>query len=942
MIDASATTKEVDMPGSALSVHRATPTLAAHDPRRLVVREIGFCCSQPGTPADLRITRQFFDSAGRQVACQDPRLGLATRAGGGFVANLAEIHSLSGLPLSSASADAGWRVSLLGEAQVPSAMWDSRGQARYNTFDGSLRLTSVSERSPDGGFVVAERLVYGPASENNHNLSGRLMRHDDGAGVREVCDYGFGDCALVEHRRFLQDLNMPDWPLDIGAREALLETQTATTERCVNALGEQILQIDTRHNIQRFHHDIAGHVHQVFLQSGDAEPFKISQLSFNALDQVERETGSNGVVSLAHYSPQDGRLLRLEAGLPDQPLLQCLEYVFDPVGNVTLISDTAQATAYFRNQRIDPISTYCYDSLSQLIEASGYESIQAHHWQRLAGHYAANADPASMTHYLQKYEYDAAGNLHTVIHSGDQSFTQRNVISASSNRGLQVQGAWVPDEQDIVRGFDLNGNQLELVRGQQLHWDSRNQLRQVAPIVRDAGQDDCEQYVYDSKGQRLRKVQLTLAKGNARTREVRYLPGLQLHMDSVSGKAWHVVELQVGRHRVSWTRWESVPPQGVEKTHGRYSLTDHLGSATLELDEKGNLISLESYYPYAGTACWTLGASASAGEKSRRYSGKEQDATGLYYYGLRYYAPWLGRWINPDPGGGVDGLNRYRFVRNNPLTLQDPDGLASVTLLYGFEDARELYLDELGPQADTSIIRIDSINRALGLDFSAVNTNYPAALERVRSGIQPADIEVEDFVDIYQPYYHGSVQEAGEMLMGWSRFLSQNAGKLDIDSKLSRYREAGQTEKIEGFWKKNSFFPVSGNQGDEFTERFLADPRSFFENPGAEAGEALTRWFFRGTSKLGLDWVDSGAVGSAESVWFLNVEKDRTQGKSAWKDIDMDRVNAQPYKRPFFTGTLFEPVTFSEKRHVIRRGYDQSGRVRFIDAARFRKTLEWD
>ncbi|MFJ2715304.1 RHS repeat-associated core domain-containing protein, partial [Pseudomonas sp. NPDC087346] len=59
-----------------------------------------------------------------------------------------------------------------------------------------------------------------------------------------------------------------------------------------------------------------------------------------------------------------------------------------------------------------------------------------------------------------------------------------------------------------------------------------------------------------------------------------------------------------------------------------------------------------------------------------RYSGKERDATGLYYYGFRYYAPWLGRWINPDPGGTVDGLNLYAFVGNNPLRYIDNEGFS--------------------------------------------------------------------------------------------------------------------------------------------------------------------------------------------------------------------------------------------------------------------------
>ncbi|WP_198385852.1 RHS repeat-associated core domain-containing protein, partial [Burkholderia ubonensis] len=42
--------------------------------------------------------------------------------------------------------------------------------------------------------------------------------------------------------------------------------------------------------------------------------------------------------------------------------------------------------------------------------------------------------------------------------------------------------------------------------------------------------------------------------------------------------------------------------------------------------------------------------------------------------GYRHYAPWLARWLNPDPAGTVDGLNLYRMVRNNPITLVDSNG----------------------------------------------------------------------------------------------------------------------------------------------------------------------------------------------------------------------------------------------------------------------------
>ena len=98
------------------------------------------------------------------------------------------------------------------------------------------------------------------------------------------------------------------------------------------------------------------------------------------------------------------------------------------------------------------------------------------------------------------------------------------------------------------------------------------------------------------------------------------------------------------------------------------------GRTGLELDGDGNIISQEEYYPYGGTAVWTARSAVEADYKTVRYSGKERDATGLYYYGYRYYQPWSGRWLSSDPAGTVDGLNLFRMCRNNPVTYTDPDG----------------------------------------------------------------------------------------------------------------------------------------------------------------------------------------------------------------------------------------------------------------------------
>jgi insecticidal toxin complex protein TccC len=97
------------------------------------------------------------------------------------------------------------------------------------------------------------------------------------------------------------------------------------------------------------------------------------------------------------------------------------------------------------------------------------------------------------------------------------------------------------------------------------------------------------------------------------------------------------------------------------------------------------VISQEGYYPFGATAWYARSNEVDVDYKTIRYSGKEMDDSGLYYYGARYYAPWLYRWVSADPAGPVDGLNLYAMVGNNPLLYVDKSGTSKAV----FELAKE-------------------------------------------------------------------------------------------------------------------------------------------------------------------------------------------------------------------------------------------------------------
>jgi RHS repeat-associated protein len=87
--------------------------------------------------------------------------------------------------------------------------------------------------------------------------------------------------------------------------------------------------------------------------------------------------------------------------------------------------------------------------------------------------------------------------------------------------------------------------------------------------------------------------------------------------------------------------------QTPHQTH--YQLNSHLQSNTLELDDKAQTLSYEHYYPHGGTAIIAGKGKTQVRQKRYRYTNKERDdSSGLCYYGARYLAPWLARWISPD------------------------------------------------------------------------------------------------------------------------------------------------------------------------------------------------------------------------------------------------------------------------------------------------------
>jgi insecticidal toxin complex protein TccC len=653
----------------AMTHHRHTPTLTAIDSRHLPIRQVAYLRQTASDTLVARITRQQFDAAGRGVCQRDPRFVADTAQ-----PNVRTVYSLSEAVLGKDSVDAGWRRMLPGEAGAVLESWDSRATHWQHVYDKQLRPTAIHEQTPGTNERVIERLSY--ADNANvfaaRNQCGQLIRHDDPAGTLLLNQQALTGEVISHTRLLLPEQQSADWPIAEPARDALLEPGDGHTSLGrYNPVGNAIELTDAAGHRQHFAFDRAGQLLRIDLTLKDQPLALLKSASYNAQGQLQAQTAGNGVVTTATFEASSGLMLDLKA-VSGANVVQNLSYQYSPKGQITQIEDHTQTVRHFANQRVEPLQTYGYDTFDQLILATGSEVVGASLRPGLPA-LVSPIDPSRLLNYTEHFQYDESGSLDQIRHEREGNrYTRQLRVAAASNRALPWETG--EPEPDFDKLFDANGNLQKLLPGAQpMQWDRRNQLHALTTVSRDGAANDGEYYDYDSAGSRVRKVHITQTRAVTHWREVRYLPNLEIRRRD-NNEELHVISVQLGLGSVRCLHWVKGKPAGIEADQLRYSVDDHLHSSTLELDRDGALISYERYYPYGGTACWAARSEVESHYKTIRYSGKEMDVSGLVYYGLRYLAPWMGRWINPDPLGEVDGLNVYRMVGGDPVNFVDDMG----------------------------------------------------------------------------------------------------------------------------------------------------------------------------------------------------------------------------------------------------------------------------
>jgi RHS repeat-associated protein len=459
--------------------------------------------------------------------------------------------------------------------------------------------------------------------------------------------------------------------------EAVIDDRAYTTRLAYNALNNEVSRtypdgsvLATRYNARNLVSGLGGIV---------------AHVEYDASGKEARQRYGNTVETSLEYDERER--LRAITTTRGSVTLQALGVALDGASNVTSIADGLGRAS----------QTFVYDDLYRLTSASGGYGTLAFAYDSVGKITRRDATQDSKL-ALGEYGYTGKGP-HQVTHAGGEAYAYDENGNLASGRGRtfaydnrqQLVGATLASGARVELTYDADGTRrIKRLRTPDGHTTT------VAFVDRytESRGGAIVKYVW-LNGRRVAEIgpsQPLDRADNAALVRGRVSPAT---FALAIGLLALVVVRKARRRRcvcvgalLCWLG-SSCGDDGASldrfPNDARIYHFDHLGSTNLLSDAKGQAIYEEVQHPF-GTQ-WLRAGAASAGY---RFSGKSyDDELGLYYFGTRYYDPLLARWLSPDrhfiehENNFVERAQEgdpYSYVRNNPLSLMDPDGTSGDTI----------------------------------------------------------------------------------------------------------------------------------------------------------------------------------------------------------------------------------------------------------------------
>jgi len=310
-------------------------------------------------------------------------------------------------------------------------------------------------------------------------------------------------------------------------------------------------------------------------------------------------------------------------------------------------------------------------------------------------------------------------------------------------------------------------------------WNEKNQL------ISSVDESYSTSYVYGQDGQRSNKY-------TANSETLYFNKMWTLHTDSGNSSygGQYAKNIYLGETRIVTKLNSGNNPTYQEEYYKQYYYhSDHLGSASLISDYKGDEYQRIEYTPYGET--WVEKTSNTGLEfLPYKFTAKEQDEeTGLYYFGARYLDPKYSMWISTDPAlseymagssvgcGGIYNhinLNLYHYAGNNPIKYIDPTG------------CDDLYYDEYGNYLKTEIS--DTTNVYLSNNGSDTLVGSQTDFDTMTAALYG---EGTDNLD--------EMQAIGDVIMNRAEFMGTSAGtEITAAGQVNGYNASSRKAVADG------------------------------------------------------------------------------------------------------------------------------------------------
>ncbi len=552
--------------------------------------------------------------------------------------------------------------------------------------------------------LVTKTDPLGRITSFNYNLAGRMVQATDALGGTTRATYdAVGNRTSVTNPN--ENTTLYEYDL-LGRITSETDPLGNTFTNFYDSKGLLDSVSNARGQSIKFHYDPAGRLVQTDFPE---------YTRWNTLDANGNEVQTIGKKEWTErsFDPMDRIVSRTDS------FGNTIGYSYDPAGNLSSLTYSDGKTVQ-----------YSYDSQNRLVTVTDWDNNETSYTYDNVGHLLSTTLPDGS---IVTSTYDIAGQLIRITETAQDSSTIFDAEYVYNGAGLRTSAEYhtvplKPAVMERATGFTYNGaNQLSQVDGQVFAYDQDGNMVTglIGAVTKNMEYDELNRltkvgqdtYEYDSEGLR---VQATI-EGKT-TRYVQdpnapYSRLLEEHDDQGNIIARYVygvglISRQMDAGDVSVYHYDS------------------RGSTIALTNLSGNITDRYAYTPYGQQAGRT-------GDTTNKftYNGRDgvmDDNNGLYYMRARYYEPRLMRFIQKDTatsGNMMDpqSLNRYAYVRGNPVQFVDPSGeILPIIAAAGFGVATEIAFDwatgEFNPLEDDWGVYLE--NNWVDLSIGAVTGGW--------------------------------------------------------------------------------------------------------------------------------------------------------------------------------------------------------------------------